>query len=256
MAPRPADAVRRWTILTDPAAPILTVVIPAYNEGPNIEPVVRAVTAQIGCRHEVLVVCDSAEDTTIPVVERLQRELPWVRVQPNTRGRGVLNAMRAGFDHARGELVLVTMADGSDEYHLVGRMVEAAREGADIVAASRYMPGGRQIGAPLLKSFLSRAAGLLLHRLAGVPIHDATSNFKLYRRAFLESTTIQSVGGFELAIELVVKAHRAGRRLAEVPTTWRERTAGESRFDVAGSMPHYLRWFVYGLVTRLVGTAR
>lgn len=213
-------------------------------------------TTQIKSHHEILVVCDAPDDTTIPVVERLRRELPSLRNQPNTRGRGVLNAMRTGIDHARGELVLITMADGSDEYDLVERMIAAARDGVDVVAASRYMPGGRQIGAPLLKSYLSRTAGLLLHRFGGVPIHDATSNFKLYRRSFLEATNIESVGGFELALELVVKAHRAGRRLAEVPTTWRERTAGESRFDVAGSLPHYVRWFAYGLTTRFMSGTR
>lgn len=168
----------------------------------------------------------------------------------------MLNAMRAGIDQARGELVLVTMADGSDEYDLVERMIAAARDGVDVVVASRYMPGGRQLGAPLVKSFLSRAAGLLLHWFGGLPIHDATSNFKLYRRSFLEETNIESVGGFELALELVVKAHRTGRRLAEVPTTWRERTAGESRFDVAGSLPHYLRWFAYGIASRFIGGTR
>ena len=86
----------------------------------------------------------------------------------------------------------------------------------------------------MLKRLLSRAAGLSLHWLAGVPIHDATNNFKLYRRDFLDSVTIESTGGFELAIELTAKADPCGRPMAEVPTTWRDRTAGESRFKICG----------------------
>ena len=77
------------------------------------------------------------------------------------------------------------MADGSDEPHIVDAMVSLARDGADVVAASRYMRGGRQIGGPPLKRLLSRAAGLTLHWFAGVPTHDPTNNFKLYSRRSL-----------------------------------------------------------------------
>jgi glycosyltransferase involved in cell wall biosynthesis len=168
----------------------------------------------------------------------------------------VLNAIRAGMDAARAPYVVVTMADGSDDPVDIDRMVELARNGADLVAASRYMPGGRQIGGPRLKSGLSRLAGLSLHWLGRVPIHDATSNFKLYRRSFLDSVEIESHGGFELAIELSVKATLGGRRLAEIPTTWRDRTAGESRFRLRAWLPLYLRWYLYlfrGRVGHLMG---
>jgi hypothetical protein len=123
-------------------------------------------------------------------------------------------------------------------------MVELARDGADVVAASRYVSGGRQIGGPVLKRLMSRTAGLSLHWLAGVPIHDPTNNFKLYSRRFLDSVTIESTAGFELALELSVKATRAHRRLAEVPTTWRDRTSGKSNFNLRKWLPHYLHWYL------------
>ena len=109
------------------------------------------------------------------------------------------------------------MADGSDEPHVVDPMVALARDGADVVAASRYMRGGHQIGGPPLKRLMSRTAGLTLHWFAGVPTHDPTNNFKLYSRRFLDTVTIESTAGFELALELTVKATLAGRRVAEVP---------------------------------------
>jgi dolichol-phosphate mannosyltransferase len=224
--------------------PELSIVLPVYNEAENITPVLRAIAAHVHTPHEVLVVYDFDADTTVPVVRALQREMPELRLEPNRRGRGVLNAMRAGIAAVRGELVLISMADGSDEPEVVDRMVALARDGADVVAASRYMRGGRQIGGPRLKSFLSRAAGLTLHWLARMPIHDVTSNFRLYRRSFLESVAIESRSGFELALELTVKAHRAGRRLGEVPTTWRERTAGTSHFRLRQWLPQYLRWYL------------
>ena len=113
------------------------------------------------------------------------------------------------------------------------------------------MKGGRQIGGPLLKRTLSRVAGLSLHWLGGVPIHDATNNFKLYRRDFLDAVTIESTGGFELAIELTAKATRGGLPMAEVPTTWRDRSAGQSNFKLRAWLPKYLRWYFHAFAGRL-----
>ena len=230
--------------------------IPVYNEGDNIAPVLRDFAARVETPHEILVVYDFPEDTTLPVVQALQAEIPGLRPHHNTLGRGALNAMKAGIAAARGRYVLVSMADGSDDLSSVDPMVAAARRGADVVAASRYMRGGRQIGGPRLKRTLSRAAGLSLHWFAGVPIHDATNNFKLYSRRFLDEVRIESRGGFELAIELSVKAFLARRPMAEVPTVWRDRTAGESRFRLRAWLPHYLRWYLHAFRGRLTGARR
>ena len=221
---------------------MLSVVLPVYNEAENIEPVLQGLEAGVHTPHEIIVVYDFDEDTTVPVVRRLA--LPSVSLVRNTLGRGVLNAMRAGIRAAKGDLVLISMADGSDEPEVVDRMVALARDGADVVAASRYMRGGRQIGGPMFKALLSRLAGLSLHHLAGLPIHDATSNFRLYRRSFLDSVEIESQAGFELALELTVKAHRTGRKITEVPTVWRDRSAGTSRFQLRRWLPHYVRWYL------------
>jgi len=225
--------------------PQLSIVMPVYNEPDNIGPALRRIADQVKTPHELLVVYDFDADTTVPVVRELQFTMPAVILHRNDLGRGVLNAMRAGMDAARAPLVLITMADGSDEMDRVDEMVRLGGEGAAVVAGSRYMKGGGQYGGPLLKRLLSRLAGLSMHWIGGVPIHDATNNFKLYRRDFLDSVTIESTGGFELAIELTVKAALDGRRLAEVPTTWRDRTAGESRFDLRGWLPRYLRWYLH-----------
>src|SRR5205814_10401197 len=110
---------------------------------------------------------------------------------------------------------------------------------------SRYMPGGRQVGGPVLKGLLSRAAGVSLHWLAGVPTRDVTNSFKMYRTAFLRSLTFESSGGFEIGMEAVVKAYVGGGRIAEVPSTWTERVAGRSRFRLWRWLPRYLRWYLY-----------
>ena len=231
--------------------PEVSIVLPVYNEGANIEWVLRGIDEKVQARpREVLIVYDFEEDDTLPAVRVLQELIPGLRLQRNDLGRGVLKAIRAGFAAARAPYVVVMMADGSDEPEAVDVMLAHARGGADLVAASRYMPGGRQLGGPLLKRTLSRLAGLSLHWLGGVPIHDPTSNFKLYSRRLLERVVIESEAGFELALELTVKAYRLGLRLEEVPTTWRDRTAGESRFRFRAWLPHYLHWYWRGMAGR------
>jgi glycosyltransferase involved in cell wall biosynthesis len=226
-----------------PVGPELSIVLPVYNEGESVEPVLRALSAGVRTPHELVVVYDFDGDTTVPVIERLTNDIPGLRGIRNDLGRGVLNAMKAGIAGTSAPYILISMADGSDEPHVIDPMVALARAGADVVAASRYMRGGRQVGGPPLKRILSRTAGLTLHWFAGVPTHDPTNNFKLYARRFLESTTIESTAGFELALELTVKATVAGRRVAEVPTTWRDRTSGQSNFKLRKWLPHYLQWY-------------
>jgi glycosyltransferase involved in cell wall biosynthesis len=225
------------------AVPELSIVLPVYNEGEDVSPVLRALSLEVQTPHEIVVVYDFDGDTTVPVVALLAVEIPGLRGLRNDLGPGVLNAMKAGIAATTAPYVLISMADGSDEPGVVDAMVGLARAGADVVAASRYMRGGRQIGGPFLKRLMSRTAGLTLHWFAGVPTHDPTSNFKLYSRRFLEATTIESKAGFELALELTVKATLADRRVAEVPTTWRDRTSGKTNFKLRKWLPHYLHWY-------------
>jgi glycosyltransferase involved in cell wall biosynthesis len=225
------------------ASPEVAIVLPVYNEGEAVAPVLRALAAAVKTPHELVVVYDFDGDTTVPVIARLAGEIPGLRGHRNDLGRGVLNAMKAGIAGTTAPYVLISMADGSDDPTAVDRMVELARGGADVVSASRYMKGGRQIGGPPLKRLMSRVAGLTLHWFARVPTHDPTNNFKLYSRRFLETTRIESTAGFELALELTVKATIAKRRIAEIPTTWRDRTAGQSNFKLRKWLPHYLHWY-------------
>jgi len=230
--------------------PSLSIVIPVYNEGEHIAGVLTSVLAAVRSRPlEVLVVYDFEGDSTIPVVQRLQPAMPGVRLLRNDRGPGVLNALKSGLSGSAAPYVVVMMADGSDDPSCIDRMLQHAALGAAVVAGSRYMAGGRQLGGPPLKRSLSRAGGLSLHRLAGVGTHDATNNFKLYSRRLLDAITIESTAGFELALELTVKAHRLRMPIAEVPTTWRDRTQGQSRFNLWKWLPHYLRWYWFGLAS-------
>jgi dolichol-phosphate mannosyltransferase len=232
-----------------------SVVVPVFHEAENIGPFCRAVRDSFPDGYELLVCYDMEEDRTLPALAALpEAERPvLVRLVRNDLGRGVRYAIEAGMRAAAGPVVIVTMVDLSDDYRIVEEMVARAEAGAAVVCPSRYMRGGQQIGGPWLKNLLSRTAGLTLHWLAGVPTRDATNSFKAYRRDFLERTPIESTAGFSLGMELVVKAHFSGERVEEIPATWYDRTAGESRFRLAAWLPLYLRWYFWALRKRWLG---
>jgi len=117
-----------------------------------VVPTLRGVVEKTRTRPlEVIVVHDFDEDTTVPVVMNLLGELPEVRLHKNTLGRGVLNAIKSGMAAATAPYVLVTMGDGSDDPNDIDAMYGLARGGADVVAGSRYVRGGHQVGGPLLR---------------------------------------------------------------------------------------------------------
>jgi dolichol-phosphate mannosyltransferase len=225
---------------------MISIVVPVYNEAENIQPFLRELEPHLRQPHETLIVYDFPEDSTLPAVAAMQPPPADVRLVHNTLGKGVLNALKAGFKAARGDVIVVMMADRSDEPKDVTAMARLVRGGADVVAGSRYVRGGRQEGGPLVKRTLSRLAGISLHYLAGLPVRDATNNFRAYSRRVVE-LPIEGQASFAIALELKLKAHWRGWRLAEVPTTWRDRTAGQSRFRLWAWLPHYLRWYLRAL---------
>ena len=228
----------------------LSLIVPVYNEAENFPNLVREVERQVPRPFTLYTIYDFDGDTTVPVARELAVSRPWLKLVKN-RGKGVVGALRTGFEVASTGPVLVVMADLSDDLGGIPRMLDLYRDGARIVCPSRYCPGGRQIGGPWLKKTLSRLAGISLHLLVRFPTRDATNNFRLYDAALVNELGIDSEGGFEVAIELTAKAFRRGERVAEIPTTWRDRVAGESRFRFRKWLPKYAYWYGYALFAGL-----
>jgi len=224
-------------------APRVSVVIPAHNEGEGIVAVLDRVFEAVALPCEILVVYDRPDDTTVPYLEKYAREEPRLVPTLNTYGRGPADAMRFGVDHAQAAVVVVTMADGCDDPQQIDDLARLVERGVVVAAASRYSRGGQQVGVPSFKRGMSKAAGLTLHWFARVGTHDATNSFKAYSKAFIQEVGIQSDAGFEMGIELVAKARRLRRPVAELPTIWLDRTAGVSNFKVAAWLSRYLRWY-------------
>jgi glycosyltransferase involved in cell wall biosynthesis len=231
--------------------PRVSVVIPAYNEGDHILPVLDRIFEAVHLPCEVLVVVDAPEDTTVPVVDEYSLKEPRLRCLVNTYGRGPANAIRFGIDSAAAPVAVVTMADGCDDPRQIDDLARLVDRGVAVAVASRYMPGGQQVGGPGLKGFMSKTAGRSLRVLAHIGTRDATNSFKAYSTEFVRSVGIDSRDGFELGIELTAKARRMRLPVAEIPTIWLDRQAGVSNFRVAKWIPGYLRWYRFAFGPKL-----
>ena len=157
---------------------LVSIVIPVYNEGENIQICLRRLWAALASTpHEILVCYDFDADATLPAIRAMADCPPSLRLVKNDLGRGVAYALQAGFRRP-GDVIVTTMADLSDPPDVIPAIVQKVRqEGADVVSGSAYMRGGSQTGGPLLKRTLSHLAGLGLHWLTGMKTCDPTTNF-------------------------------------------------------------------------------
>jgi glycosyltransferase involved in cell wall biosynthesis len=231
--------------------PRFSIVVPVHYEGHAITRYLDRLFSAVTSPCEVIIVYDTTDDPTAEIAEFHAAGDPRVRPTLNTYGPGPANAIRFGIDNSIADVVVVTMADGSDDPEQIEVLVRLVERGVVVAAASRYMPGGQQVGGPFLKRTLSRLAGKSLFWLARVGTHDATNSFKAYSREFVTDVGIDSRHGFEIGIELTAKARRLRRPVAEVPTIWLERQQGVSNFKVGKWIPKYLRWYLFSFGPRL-----
>lgn len=223
------------------------VIIPVFNEGPNIRSVLeslKVVTLPI----RVLICYDFDEDTTLAALKDYDPS-PLQLLLVRNLGRGALGAVLTGFARSDAQCVVTFPADDDYNAPRIVALIEKFREGNDIVAASRFMAGGRMDGCPWLKAVLVRSAAFFMYHIARVPTRDASNGLRLFSRRVLDQIPIESEVGFAYSIEMLVKAHRLGWSIAETPFTWRERKAGKSRFRTIRWLPQYSRWLVYALGT-------
>lgn len=231
--------------------PRVSIVIPAYNEGENILPSLDRIFESVALDAEVLVVVDTEGDTTIPAVTEYAKKQPRLKAIINDYGRGPAQAIRYGIDHAAAETVVVTMSDGCDDPRQIDDLVRLIERGVVVAAASRYMPGGQQVGGPRFKSFLSRTAGQSLQVFTNAGTRDATNSFKAYSKRFVQDVGIDSRDGFEIGLELTAKARRLRLPVAEIPTIWLDREFGKSNFKLSKWIPKYLKWYRFAFGPRL-----
>jgi glycosyltransferase involved in cell wall biosynthesis len=228
----------------------LSIVLPAYNEQDNITDVINRIENSLDIPHELVVVNDHSKDNTVELVNKLSEKYNNIRVVENKLKRGFANALKTGFNNVGTDIVVPIMADLCDDLSTIKKMFQKINEGYDVVCGSRYIKGGARQGGSQLKGFFSCFVGKSLHFLLGLPTHDIANAFKMYRKRVIDSIDIESCG-FEISMEIPLKAYFLGFKIAEVPTIWKERTKGKSSFRMLRLLPSYLKLYLWAIFKRL-----
>jgi len=228
----------------------LSIVIPAHNEQDNISDIINRIENSLDIDYELVVVNDHSIDATGEIVDKLSQKYKNIRLVENKLAQGFANAIKTGFHNVLGDMVILVMADLCDELSTIKIMFHKINEGYDVVCGSRYIKGGARLGGSKIKGFFSCFVGQSLYCLLRLPTHDIANAFKMYRKKVIESIHIESEG-FEISMEIPLKAYYLGFKITEVPTAWKERSKGKSSFRMLKLLPAYLKLYLWAIFKRI-----
>jgi len=224
----------------------ISIVIPAHNEQDIIAKTIKSIEETVNLDFEIIIVNDHSTDNTPGIVNSLKRIYSNLKLVENDIGRGFADALRKGFSVSDSDLVIPVMADLCDNPQTINDMYAKALEGFDIVCGSRYMKGGTKIGGPLIQTLFSRFVGCSLKYLIGIPTFDVANSFKCYRKHILNTIKIRS-RKFEISMEITLKAYFAGFSITEVPTDWKGRFIGKSKFYLFRVAANYIKLYLWAI---------
>lgn len=225
------------------------VLIPTYNEAPNLERIVAAVR-RASPESEIVVVDDRSPDGTGEIADRLAAADAKVGVlhRGPPRGRGL--AGRDGYLEAlrRGADAVVEMdADFSHDPGLLPTFFREIENGADVVLGSRFVPGGTDDDRTRLRRAITVLANRYIRLVLGVPVGDCNSGYRCFRRGILEAIRPETLTseGPSIVQEVLFRVHRAGARIVEIPLVFVDRKQGNSKLGLGLLLDGY--WMILRL---------
>jgi dolichol-phosphate mannosyltransferase len=216
----------------------LTLIIPAYNESEGVQQTADKLRPVLdGLRQkyevEVLIIDDGSKDNTLDLLKTTFGNEPGVQIIPHGTNRGLGGALKTGFAHATGDIVVTTDFDGTYDFTNIPHLVDQLqRDNVDIVTASPYHPKGHVEGVPGYRLIFSQGASILYRVIVRWNVHTWTALFRAYRQPVIKNVTFES-DSFLAGTQLLVYALRAGYKVSEYPTTLRTRTFGQSSLKIA-----------------------
>ena len=206
------------------------IVVPTYDEKENVGPMAEAVLAAVP-EATLLFVDDNSPDGTGDAIEALMKSEPRIRCLHRTKKEGLGRAYVAGFEAALGlgaDRVVQMDCDFSHDPKDLPRMLA---EGADLVIGSRYVKGGGTPGWPFKRRLVSRAGGVFIRTVTGMPFRDPTGGFKCWTAAALRKIDFATVAsaGYSFQLEMNHRAWKAGCIVREIPIVFTDRARGYSK---------------------------
>lgn len=222
----------------------LSIVIPAYNEAGNIAACVKELQDVVGVRerldYEIVVVNDNSTDETAEVVQKLIEQDDSVRLVNRTPPGGFGRAIRLGLDAVAGDVVVIYMADLSDDPNDVVAYYRKIEEGYDCVFGSRFRTGSKVQHYPWLKLVVNRVVNRCIQLMFWTPYNDLTNAFKAYRTSVIRDCGPYQASHFNITLELSLSALIRRYRIAEIPISWSGRQWGASNLRLQEMGRRYL----------------
>jgi dolichol-phosphate mannosyltransferase len=222
---------------------LLSIVIPARDEEGCIASTVEHLHLELnlhGVPHEIVVVDDGSKDRTWDILQELRERVPTLAPVQNKGLNGFGRAITCGLDAAKGDALVIMMADESDDCRDVVRYWQQLNEGYDCVFGSRFMKGGGVIDYPPVKLFVNRLANAFVRILFNHGLNDTTNAFKAYRKTVIDGIRPILSPHFNITVELPLKAIVRGFSFTVIPITWRNRRTGEAKLKIKEMGSRYL----------------
>ena len=228
----------------------LDILIPVYNEDEIIIGTIKNILSVVKTDYRILICYDYVDDPTLKIIkENFPNNTKIFFIKNFSKGFNA--AIISGFRNSLAQATIIFMADDHINHNIIDLCYEKFNEGYDVVCPSRFIKGGKMIGNPILKALLTRLVSFFLYHFTSFPIKDSTNSFRLFSKKLIDDVQIESNEGFTLSLELTAKAHRRGYKIAEIPTTWKERDKGQSRFKLFSFILPYLKWLFYIIKTSI-----
>jgi len=216
---------------------MISVVLPTYNERDNISrliDMIEHVFERNKIDGEILIVDDNSPDGTAKIARDLNKKYGNIMVFVRKNERGVGSAHIFGYKHAKGDIIIAMDCDLSHDPKQIPQFLEKLDEGYDIVLGSRHIKGSyyeKKKFRTIIKYLTSKFGNILASLITNTPIHDFTNGYRAIRKYLVKNIKTESAGN-SLLMEFIVKAHRKGYRLTEIPVTFFDRKKGKSKLKL------------------------
>lgn len=228
----------------------LSVILPVYNEKESLSIMVRLLHSSIKFEHEILIVYDNVNDSSVSEAKKLEAEFSNVKALHNERGKGVKFAIEKGIENAKYEIIFIAAVDEIFPIIAIDDMIKlVVEDNYDFVSGTRYDKGGLRLGGSFLASILSRIANKIFVLITNFPITDCTTGIKMMKKNVWENITLEAKPvGWAFAFELSIKVFLKKFKMNEVPLKSVDRLfGGSSTFKPLPWIKEYLKWFIWGI---------
>ena len=228
----------------------LDIIIPVYNEDENIVRLLKALEDEIVCNFRVLICYDSESDKTLKYVKNkniINKEILLIK---NPK-QGPNSAIIAGINSSEAEIILIYMADDFNNIKLINNMINLIERGNELIIPSRFITGGKMLGAKKIKKMITIVGSYLIYYFARIPFKDCTNAFKMFSANLKDKIKLDSTTGFTFAMELTTKSYLLNLKIIEIPSVWIETKNRKSNFKIFKWLPYYIYWLIYSMIKNL-----